>query len=58
MPVSYVVVAVERSGKVTARPVGGSLPGVPAGTPCRVEYAVGGVPMMVDAVAASCRLEP
>jgi len=58
MRVSFVVVAVERSGNVRARPVGGSLPGVPAGTPCRVEFAVGGEPMIVDALAATCRLDP
>jgi hypothetical protein len=58
MPVSYVVVAVERSGKVTARPVGGRLPGVPADTPCRVGFAFRGEPMVVDAVAATCWLEP
>jgi hypothetical protein len=58
IPVSYVVVAVERSGMVTARPLGGTLPGVPADTPCRVEFAVGGEPMVVDAVAATCWIEP
>jgi len=38
--------------------VGGSLPRVPRGTPCRVEYAVGGTKVTVDALAATCEMVP
>jgi len=57
-PVSYVVVDVDRVSGITARPLGGSLPRVPRGTPCRVEYAVGGTKVTVDALAATCEMVP
>jgi hypothetical protein len=55
---SYVVVAVDPRVGITARQVGKSPAPVPADTPCRVWYSVGGHELTLDALAISCRLEP